>query len=426
MTHYKINLSLDSVKVEETTTSLIREYLAKKGLKRTLATLDEESPRNDKSISSRTKLVEYLKIAKLYDYNKNSVKIYSTILELLTSYLMSNDIMGNKPLEPSQFNRQNDLIVYDADKEGIVSEGSEKRIDGKQSEKDDSVKINVPSNKSTNPTKTKAIFNNNKEEKSKIEVKVTPKFKDNEISPPLVTNSLISTETNDQDDEFEKLLEMKRNKLKTKNESKSDDKKNLIESQIEHKKEPQEAKQMSEAKKTGNVDDIPKQIVSKKPLEIASKEKIINPSPNVLKQDYQVVPIDFETASSLRLLIFGSINLVFNDEWKYQSFKFSDYVKLKYGLVQKRGGPCGVMASVQAYFLIELLFSHNNQISPELFDINKRDRSKLLGQAIAKLLWKSGEETNQAVVCVPTQRAHFAPHGKYRSDGLTETVIDIA
>ena len=34
------------------------------------------------------------------------------------------------------------------------------------------------------------------------------------------------------------------------------------------------------------------------------------------------------------------------------------------------------------------------------FEINKRDRSKTLGIALSKLLWKCGEANNEAFVCV--------------------------
>lgn len=72
--------------------------------------------------------------------------------------------------------------------------------------------------------------------------------------------------------------------------------------------------------------------------------------------DYTVKAIDFETAKSLRMLIFGNLNQTFTDDWKNQSFNFSDIAKLKFGIVQKKGGPCGVLASVQAYVLKDLIF----------------------------------------------------------------------
>jgi len=69
-----------------------------------------------------------------------------------------------------------------------------------------------------------------------------------------------------------------------------------------------------------------------------------------------------------------------------------------------------------------------------------------LAKGLANLIWKCSEKTNQAIVAMlefyfkskfffilfiilclhkirPTQQAHFAPVNKYKTDGLTETVI---
>jgi hypothetical protein len=43
------------------------------------------------------------------------------------------------------------------------------------------------------------------------------------------------------------------------------------------------------------------------------------------------------------------------------------------------------------------------------FDINKRERSKTLGIAISKLLWKCGEADNQAFVCVYVVKRNLNP-----------------
>jgi hypothetical protein len=58
----------------------------------------------------------------------------------------------------------------------------------------------------------------------------------------------------------------------------------------------------------------------------------------------------------LKTVVFGTPTAIINEDWKSQCFKLCDYPKLKYGLVQNERGPCGVFASVQAYFLIETLF----------------------------------------------------------------------
>jgi hypothetical protein len=68
----------------------------------------------------------------------------------------------------------------------------------------------------------------------------------------------------------------------------------------------------------------------------------------------------------LRTLLFGSISQSFNDEWKIQSLKFCDYAKLKFGLVQKKGGPCGVLAAIQSYILVELIFGNNDEPPKDL------------------------------------------------------------
>jgi hypothetical protein len=76
-------------------------------------------------------------------------------------------------------------------------------------------------------------------------------------------------------------------------------------------------------------------------------------------QDYTSRAIDLETARELRMLLFGSTMQSFNDEWKIQSFSFCDYVKIKFGIVQKKGGSCGVLACVQAYVLLELVYAND-------------------------------------------------------------------
>ena len=71
----------------------------------------------------------------------------------------------------------------------------------------------------------------------------------------------------------------------------------------------------------------------------------------------------------MRHLLFGNHNQIFPPEWKNQSFTFCDLAKLKFGTVQKKGGPCGVLASVQSYILQELIYSDSNQVEPNLMYI---------------------------------------------------------
>lgn len=50
-------------------------------------------------------------------------------------------------------------------------------------------------------------------------------------------------------------------------------------------------------------------------------------------------------------LVLGNASKNFNDAWREQGFYFCSIDGLRYGLVQAEGGPCGVLAAVQAFLL---------------------------------------------------------------------------
>ncbi|KAG8138704.1 hypothetical protein E2320_001499, partial [Naja naja] len=100
-------------------------------------------------------------------------------------------------------------------------------------------------------------------------------------------------------------------------------------------------------------------------------------------------PIDFILAKDLKTLLFGSGLGCFSEEWKIQSFTFSENPELKYGIVQKKGGPCGVLAAVQAHVLQHLIFGDSSR--------------------------------NNTVGTTGTQQ--FTPAGKYKPDGILEMLL---
>lgn len=56
-------------------------------------------------------------------------------------------------------------------------------------------------------------------------------------------------------------------------------------------------------------------------------------------------------ANGVRELVLGNATKIFNDAWREQGFFFCGIDGLRYGLVQAEGGPCGVLAAVQAFLL---------------------------------------------------------------------------
>jgi hypothetical protein len=63
--------------------------------------------------------------------------------------------------------------------------------------------------------------------------------------------------------------------------------------------------------------------------------------------------ITAQTEQEVMTLLFPDPRIGFLPSWK-QGFFFDK--KIKYGLYQTKGGPCGVIATVQSFFLKHLLF----------------------------------------------------------------------
>jgi hypothetical protein len=70
--------------------------------------------------------------------------------------------------------------------------------------------------------------------------------------------------------------------------------------------------------------------------------------------------LDAKIRTSLNLLLFGnSANDLDVERWNNQGFVFSDDAKIRWGLTQSYGGPCGILAPMQCFVLTDLLFSEN-------------------------------------------------------------------
>ncbi|TRY77449.1 hypothetical protein TCAL_08015 [Tigriopus californicus] len=133
-------------------------------------------------------------------------------------------------------------------------------------------------------------------------------------------------------------------------------------------------------------------------------------------------PFTLELATSLRMLLFGTTNRSFPSGWWNQAFEFDG--KLKFGFRQIRGGPCGVLASVQAILLQALLFGSQLDDTTRAVDPlapNKRERENAFVVAIASILAKCAQKTKSMVLVMPSSRTHFTGIGRYKDDAVTET-----
>ncbi|XP_071803789.1 probable ubiquitin carboxyl-terminal hydrolase MINDY-4 [Asterias amurensis] len=133
-------------------------------------------------------------------------------------------------------------------------------------------------------------------------------------------------------------------------------------------------------------------------------------------------PITQQQAIDLKNLLFGSTSGSFNDEWKMQGLGFNDIKKLEFGMVQHKGGPCGVLASIQACIMQHLLFGENKISTVASLQPTSRDRSQCLALALCDIVWRAGEKKH-AIIVTLSSRSQFTSSGRYKNDGLTENLI---
>ncbi|KAM6963058.1 LOW QUALITY PROTEIN: putative ubiquitin carboxyl-terminal hydrolase MINDY-4 [Aplochiton taeniatus] len=129
---------------------------------------------------------------------------------------------------------------------------------------------------------------------------------------------------------------------------------------------------------------------------------------------------------ALKEILLVQAQVLFSLEWRTQSFAFFDTHDLRYGIVRKKGGPCGVLASIQACVLKKLLFEEtcSSDASLQRLRASSTTRTKGLALATAEVLWRAGEE-KQATIAITSGRNHFIPSGLYKSEGVLEKITCI-
>lgn len=122
-------------------------------------------------------------------------------------------------------------------------------------------------------------------------------------------------------------------------------------------------------------------------------------------------------AEALNRLVFGRPRAIFGADW-HQGFYFreepddddeddeDEVDDMRFGLVQRKGGPCGVLAPVQAQVLVGLLASCGKDDG----DAKRKEtvlrpsnavRRNVLCDALATILWRIGDSRHACVVlCV--------------------------
>ncbi|KAL2089975.1 hypothetical protein ACEWY4_014663 [Coilia grayii] len=479
--------------VEEVSASLVREYLSRKGLKKTIACMDEEFPRSSSSINSREDLRRLLHLEGLYKKNKVQEVPFKTLLELIvwhrteesgsTKRKQHSNIDTRAPGEKSQANLTTDSSAMvprdvsgtdDCTADLVQRKSNVSRVLTSQPQgakppinlntnlnEGASDRLSLPSSQDTltSPTgmdqfteKRSSISASHRSRSSRIQkgMMAGPVLSSSlEGSKKRVTrkpagSSLLSAkggEINDNDAwiksmshsaSLNSMLPQKAVPAPPAYWEKLDDKpsegrppaRNSGGFQTDHRVKPQSHIQTLEMSPTDT--DVHMSTLTLDDIDDEEEELcgLARPPLNhcLSLRTFDSHPMDLPTATALKELLFGSPVRCFGEEWKCQSFCFSDKPNLAYGIVQKKGGPCGVLASVQACVLQKLLFEDTESSSALMqMQPSQSQRTRCLWLAIADILWRAGDR-RKAVVAINSRRQQFTPVGHYKADGILELI----
>ena len=411
-----------SIPLEDLTSSLVREFLHKKKCLQTLKLLDEEWPRTESSISSRAKLAEALHIESWVDRNKSNNPKLKTMLEVILYNIVQMNDLNKKVIASAssvQYNapkNHTDNYFNDVDamlKTSLVLD-QPYAADG---EADKQISKKEFNEKNLKPT-TITAFSGNQDDGVNIfslpKANSTPKI--NDLSR-CSNNSSLKTSILGDGAMFTKLkstLPNQNNKTSDLHSSSLDE----LLCTITKKKSNSNSVEILDLEETNSF--FASGSAKSSRITFSSNEKTVSNN----------VSFSYDVAKSLRTLIFGSSKVAFMSEWSDQNFLFCNChdrpKELRFGIIQKKGGPCGVLASVQATVLKYILFENGTKSRTEsCLDISDADRTRCLVNAVTEMIWRAGQ-CSHATLAILTRHKQFTGFlHEYRPDGVTEFVATL-
>ncbi|KAG7493458.1 hypothetical protein JOB18_009233 [Solea senegalensis] len=481
------------ISIEEVSSSLVREYLSRKGLRKTIACMDEEHPRTESSINNRSHLRQILNMESLYRDNK----VQSSPLKTLLEIIVKHHIAGH--------NRDNITSSESAAALGLVASPAVTQTVIKHTNKEDStvpfftsehiqLRSDVEETRSSQPSYTSLLSENyclasnnqtpqrlcdsgdhkgqplsapvnNKSVirgESEKNTESTQRSKMNRIRRGMMAGPIASVpqESNkkrlSRRGEAPQLLLRKQDELRpsrdglfsTDSHSISSEsglteagsakhsgwRRELLsptegmQSENSFEKVAQVSLNTTKVKNRTNLTDLDVSVMVLDDIDDDDDDELqglprVSFQRAITGQSYASRPMDQHTAMELKILLLGSSQNCFSVEWRNQGFTFSETHDLRYGIVQKKGGPCGVLASIQAFVLKKMLFENTESSNASLQSLTPSSsaRRKCLVLALAEILWRAGKE-KRATVAVSSGRSHFSPPGRYKSEGVLEKI----
>ncbi|XP_034035768.1 probable ubiquitin carboxyl-terminal hydrolase MINDY-4 isoform X2 [Thalassophryne amazonica] len=450
-----------SVSVEEVSSSLVREYLSRKGLKRTICCMDEEHPRTEASINNRSQLRQILHMDSLYRNNKAQKSSLKTLLEIIVKHHIESHKNGMISCSESEASQSAPNAVVSARIGDSGTDDKTKGFDYKPFNIRSHTEETSPSQPSLLLAETNRLptFNQmgswsyNLENKKPEPVMDVPKI--NESFPLSEMEKRITLAESSQKNrnhcmrrgmmagptahtpqESNKIRQTRRMDTHQPLFSKEEEfrqsrrmQQKCLETDVPRLMCP--ADYVGDQQKLESVSDIlkPRKDLNEMVLDDVDADELqelsrVSFQRVMTKEKYASCPMDLHTAMKLKIILLGSSLSCFNLEWRNQGFAFSETHELRYGIVQKKGGPCGVLASIQAFILKKLLFENVESSNTGLQRLRPSNtaRRKCLILAMAEILWRAGDQ-KQATVAINSGKNHFFPAGHYKSEGVFEKII---
>ncbi|KAF7695596.1 hypothetical protein HF521_007319 [Silurus meridionalis] len=436
--------------VQEVAAAVVREYLSRKGLKKTIACMDEEFPRTNSSINNRSELCRVLHLESLYKKNKCDEQPMKTMLEIMTKERMKKG--GDVRRHPSQTDQSLEKdsskppsepasaapsIAYDDDDDYYddYDEEDVRKAKSFADEKRFSETSTVSKLSSSFPPQLEGNLNNmlpsaglGLEQKSggvnvgERQASRGSRMRKGIMAGPVAASSQENTKrrparkTSASPSLFSKKNEKVSAGMQWKGSSNTDASRTKPEGS--NTLERKDSENESTSPKLGALHMAGLVLDDFEDQDFSFGLSGIN---NVSRHhDWNKHPMEQKTATALKEIIFGSPMSCFSEEWRCQNFTFSNRPTLRYGIVQKKGGPCGVLAAVQATVLKKLLFEETS--SDALSErLSSSVRTRCLTDAVAEILWRATDKKN-VTVAINSGRCHFTPIGHYRSDGILEMI----
>ncbi|KAA0714281.1 putative ubiquitin carboxyl-terminal hydrolase MINDY-4 [Triplophysa tibetana] len=464
--------------VEDVSASLVREYLSRKGLKKSIACMDEELPRSDSSINNRSDLCRILHLEGLYKNNKAEERPLKSMLEIIVKDMLSE---GGKTRHHHHSDSQAHPSEQTTSRSALDMPDSELFFLYRLSETNSLSQVNVSRTPSEKTSRTLPSFFASPE-RSERSVCLLSSGQDN-LKTVIKEGFFSEKKVQDPDSQKNRGSRMRRGIMAGPIASSSQEsnkrrpsRKSSGSSSVSANDDCKDTTSWANGLSTTHIKSNPSAFLEdeadrfsnlysgdnngfKKIPEVKTQHRLKNSGPNPKVDELHVLemvlddienegslfdvsessvqelspdrtPMDQRTATALKEILFGSPMACFTEEWKQQNFTFSDIPGLKYGIVQKKGGPCGILAAVQACVLQKLLFEESsNDASYEKLQVSEIARTKCLSRALADILWRAGDMKRATVAIMSphrnTGRNLFSPAGRYKSDGILEMVTRV-